>query len=217
MLSPKLYKNSHAYDLFMRVFGFEASVERFLRSCKIPQVDDGRILDNGCGSGTIGIHFLQASKQGTLLSTDLEPNFLDAALKKAKRRGVTEESMAVGIANISDPANLTSLDGHDIKLEPESFQLVCIGAVLGYANDPEKSLRELIRLLKPGGYLLNLEMKETVLGKYVSERYHYQNISTKMMQEIMLDEKCEVTQKSMGINHFPACMTRTALVAKKRR
>lgn len=217
MLSPKLYKNSHAYDLFMRVFGFEASVERFLRTCDIPRIEGEKILDNGCGSGTIGIHFLQAASGATLLSTDLEPNFLDAAIKKAKRRGLPKESMEAGIANISDPTDVTALNGQKIHLEPGTFQLICIGAVLGYSDSPEDSLRTLIKLLRPGGHLLNLEMKETMLGKYVSKRYHYQNISMSKMQDIMLDEQCVVTQKPMHINHFPACMTRTALIARKTR
>jgi len=215
MLSPELYKNSHNYDLFMRVFGFEASVERFLRTCEIPPVSNGKILDNGCGSGTIGIHFLQSAINTTLLSTDLEPNFLDAALIRAKRRGVHEASMTVGIANISSPEQVQSLEQNAIHLEEGTFQLICVGAVLGYADDPEKSLRTLTKLLSPGGYLLNLEMCETLLGKYVCKRYHYENIPIARMMEILRDEGCTVTQKKMSLKHFPACMTRTALVAKK--
>ena len=216
MLSPKLYKNSHAYDLFMRVFGFEASVERFLRKSGIPGVDQGRILDNGCGSGTLGIHFLQASKQSTLLSTDLEPNFLEAATRKAQRRGIAQEQMTVGIANISDPDHVRTESDSTLRLQPETFQLICLGAVLGYAKDPEKSLRCLAGLLTPGGYLLNLEMSETRLGQYVSKRYHYSNISIQRMTEIMSEEGCDVRHLKMGIQHFPACMTRTALIAEKK-
>ncbi len=215
MLSPKLYKNSHAYDLFMRVFGFEASVERFLRSANIPPVENGSILDNGCGSGTIGIHFLQASKQTRLLSTDLEPNFLDAAIKKAKRRGIEEESMSVGVANITAPDQVETLDGQKYALAPETFNLVCIGAVLGYSQDPAESLRTLIRLLAPGGFLFNLEMCETTLGKYVCQRYHYNNISVAEMKSILSDEGCSVSQITMSLRYFPSCVTRTALIAKK--
>lgn len=216
MLSPKLYKNSHAYDLFMRVFGFEASVERFLRATNIPPLVNGNILDNGCGSGTIGIHFLQASEQTTLLSTDLEPNFLDAALKKAKRRGIDGKSMSVGTANITAPDQVQTLDGHQYSLNPESFQLVCIGAVLGYSQDPSESLRTLVRLLAPGGFFFNLEMSETALGKYVCKRYHYDNISIEEMKAILRDEGCSVSQITMNLKYFPSCMTRTALIAQKR-
>lgn len=215
MLSPKLYEDSHKYDLFMRVFGFEASVERFLKRCKIPAIQDGQILDNGCGSGTIGIHFLEASNNSTLLSTDLEPNFLDAAQKKAQRRGIVEGTMQVGIANISNPEQVTTLDQSELKLSPNTFQLICLGAVLGYAENPESSLRTLVHLLQPGGYLLNLEMSETMLGRYVSQRYHYKNISLDEMEEILKGEGCSVEQKTMGWSYFPACMTRTSLIARK--
>ena len=214
MLSPKLYKNGHAYDLFMRVFGFEASVERFLSRLPITVPEGGKILDTGCGSGTLGIHFLQSGNRTSLLSTDLEPNFIDAAKKKASRRGIRADRMNVGIADISRPDLITTIDQQAITLEKESFSLICIGAVLGYAKSPESSLQCLVELLQPGGYLLNLEMCETALGEYVCGRYHYHNISLERMSQI-LREDCEVTSHSMNWQHFPACMTRTAVIAKK--
>ena len=117
---------------------------------------------------------------------------------------------------MKDPDHVQTEPDSTLHLQPESFQLICLGAVLGYAKDPEKSLRCLVRLLTPGGYLLNLEMSETRLGQYVSKRYHYSNISIQRMKDIMSEEGCDVRHLKMGIQYFPACMTRTALIAEKK-
>ena len=114
-----------------------------LKRCKIPAIQDGQILDNGCGSGTIGIHFLEASNNSTLLSTDLEPNFLDAAQKKAQRRGIVEGTMQVGIANISNPEQVTTLDQSELKLSlqyiPTHLPRSCFGICRESRVQPENS------------------------------------------------------------------------------
>ena len=59
MISPKLYRKSRAYDFFMKSFGYSRSIERFLAGLELDLNDDCRILDAGCGTGILGIHFLR--------------------------------------------------------------------------------------------------------------------------------------------------------------
>ena len=215
MLSPSLYRNSRAYDFFIRSLGFQSSIDRFLTGLEVEVPADCRILDAGCGTGLVGLHFLRRIPNSTLLSTDLEPNFLNATLDNARRQGLSLDRMQVGTADISSPHMVGSLDGHLQELEAGSFHLVCIGAVVGYSNDVEESLRELIRLIAPGGFLVNLEMNEQMGGRYVSHRYQYDNIRLDRMKEVIGAEGCEVSEREFGWSHIPAKLTRTAILGRK--
>lgn len=215
MLNPKLYESSRVYDFFMKSLGYESSIDRFLRSLDLKLPANGKILDAGCGTGLLGLHFAERFADSQLVATDLEANFLKATLANAAKRGVGEERVQVGIADISEPFKMKSLQGEIRALEPGSFSLVCVGAVIGYANDTAESLRNLLSLVAPGGMLLNLEMNESPTGRFVSHRYHYHNIPLAQMKQVILNQGFELTAEKFGIKHLPAKLTRTALVATK--
>ncbi|MDA7878392.1 methyltransferase [bacterium] len=245
MVSPRLYKSSQAYDFFLRSMGFENGINRFLQDLEVELPAGIRILDAGCGTGLLGLHFLNRIPSSTLLSTDLQPNFLRATLAKAAKRQLPADRLAVATADISTPqdihlmtkaattehmnsSDLASADPqqssaatHDDEFEPTStlndgiFGLICVGAVVGYANDTEASLRQLSRLLAPGGVLLNLEMSQSLTGRFVSHRYHYRNLSHARICQILEDSDCHVTTQCLRLRHLPAKLTRTAIIAKR--
>lgn len=215
MISPKLYRNSRTYDFFMKSFGYSKSIERFLSGLKLDLPRNARILDAGCGTGILGIHFLERHADASLLATDLEPNFLRATLSNAEQRGIGTDRISVGIADISAPRKVTSLDGKPMNLDDASFDLICIGAVVGYAQDTEASIRELISMLSPGGYFVNVEMNDSLTGRFVSHRYHYLNIPLSRMQDVMRCEGCELTVSKLSLHHLPAKLTRTGFIARK--
>jgi ubiquinone/menaquinone biosynthesis C-methylase UbiE len=214
MLSPKLYASSRVYDFFMKSLGYESSIDRFLHSLDIEVPAGGRILDAGCGTGLMGLHFAERYADSQLVATDLEVNFLQATLANAAKRGITEDRIRVGTGDISDPSKVTSLTGEVQVLEPASFNVVCVGAVIGYASDTAECLRRLLSLVAPGGTLLNLEMNESPTGRFVSNRYHYHNIPLAKMKKVIVEEGFELSVKKFGIKHLPAKLTRTALFAK---
>ena len=72
--------------------GFESGIDRFLQDLEIEVPAGIRILDAGCGTGLLGLHFLNRVPHSTLLSTDLQPNFLRATLIKASKRTQQTES-----------------------------------------------------------------------------------------------------------------------------
>jgi len=215
MISPKLYRSSHLYDFFMKSLGYESSIDRFLQSLTINVPAGGKILDAGCGTGLMGLHFAERFTNSQLVATDLEANFLDATLANARKRGIQEDRITVGVADISDPTKLSLPCGDDQTLHPESFDLVCVGAVIGYAKNTVETLQCLLSLLAPGGTLLNLEMNESPTGRFVSHRYHYQNISLSQMQDVITEQGCQLSVKKLSLSHLPARFTRTALLATK--
>ena len=58
MVSPKLYKNSRTYDFFLKVLGYENGIARFLQRLHVDCEPDCRVLDAGCGTGLLGLYFL---------------------------------------------------------------------------------------------------------------------------------------------------------------
>ncbi len=215
MLSPKLYKSSHVYNFFMKSLGYERGIDRFLRGISLEHSGKFRILDAGCGTGMMGLHLLQRFPDAELVATDLEPNFLKATLANARSRSIDEHRIQVGIANISTPHLITTLANEPITLDNQSFGIICVGAVVGYADDTEIAIRQLVDMLAPGGTLINIEMNESPTGRFVSRRYQYRNISLSRMQDILRDAGCNVTGTSLGLLHLPAKLTRTAIIARK--
>lgn len=214
-VSTKLYKSSRVYDFFMKRIGYERSINRFLATLNIDTHPAGRILDAGCGTGLLGLHFLQRWPQAQLHATDLEPNFLHTTLANAALRGLPADRILTSVSNISSPKQATALDGTSRTLADNSYNLICLGAVVGYAEDTVLSLRQLMQLLAPGGILINLEMSESLTGRFVSWRYQYQNIPLARIEQVIREEGGEMTPTSLGLKYFPACLTRNALVARK--
>ena len=116
-----------------------------------------RILDAGCGNGRYS-HFLlrHADAEALLTAFDLSPGMLE----RARRRP--------GSARISHTvADLTRL-----PYAEASFDAVVCGWVLEHLPDPQPGLRELARVLRPGGKLLLLTTEDTFLGRLCGRLWH---------------------------------------------
>lgn len=150
MLKSRLYRSTNVYNFFMKSLGYERSIDRFLRSVELDFTRPVRILDAGCGTGMLGLHFLERFPGSVLTSTDLEPRFLRTTVANAAQRGLDVERITVGVSDISHPSHLHLPEGGSIELAADSFELICVGAVVGYASSTEASVRELVRLLAPG-------------------------------------------------------------------
>jgi SAM-dependent methyltransferase len=215
MLKSRLYRSTNVYNFFMKSLGYERSIDRFLRSVELELSGPVRILDAGCGTGMLGLHFLERFPGSVLTSTDLEPRFLQTTVANGVKRGLDVRRITVGVSDISHPGRLQLSDGGLVELAAGSFDLICVGAVVGYASSTEASVRELVRLLAPGGTLLNLEMSESPTGKFVSRRYSYSNIALSLMQQVLRESGCSVKLTRLSLVHLPAKFTRVAVIARK--
>jgi SAM-dependent methyltransferase len=105
----------------------------------LPHLRPGmRLLDCGCGPGSITLGLAQAVAPGEVVGVDRGPAELEAARALAAERGVTNVRF--------QEANVYALPFPDA-----SFDATFAHALLQHLRDPLAALREMRRVLKPGG------------------------------------------------------------------
>jgi ubiquinone/menaquinone biosynthesis C-methylase UbiE len=112
-----------------------------LREALGPRPGD-RILEVGPGTGYYTLDVAAwIAPGGTIDIFDLQPAMLDHTMQRASDRGLTNVSATQG-----DAQKLPYADG--------TFDAAYLVAVLGEIPDQDAALRELARVLKPGGRLV---------------------------------------------------------------
>lgn len=107
----------------------------------LPHLRSGmRLLDCGCGPGTITVDLAEVVAPGEVVGIDLEDRQFEIGRAYARERGVSNVRFETG--NI-----------YDLPFPSETFDAVFAHAVLYHLKTPRKALTELHRLLKPGGVI----------------------------------------------------------------
>jgi SAM-dependent methyltransferase len=128
-------------------FGYQPGVQNYLRlhtvercgTVLLPYLRSGMsLLDAGCGPGTITVGLAPIVAPGQLVAVDLDPGEVErAAIALAPHPNATAQ-----VASILD-----------LPFADDSFDAVFSHAVIDYLTDPLAALRELRRVLKPGGVI----------------------------------------------------------------
>jgi ubiquinone/menaquinone biosynthesis C-methylase UbiE len=102
-----------------------------------------RVLDVGCGTGFLATRFAELGHNVT--GIDLAPRMIDQARHKAE-----ETHLAI---------DFRTGDAADLRFADDTFDLVVARHVIWNLPDPERGLREWLRVLRPGGRLALIEGK----------------------------------------------------------
>ncbi len=97
---------------------------------------DAKVLDVGCGPGTITMGLADRVPQGHVTGIDAAPEIIEQAREAGRR-----------------PANLDFATGDVYALDypDDAFDVVHAHQVLQHLGDPVRALREMRRVTKPGG------------------------------------------------------------------
>jgi SAM-dependent methyltransferase len=99
-----------------------------------------RILDIGCGPGTITADLAELVPDGRVTGVDRAPGILEQARATAAARGLTNVDFAVA-------------DVHALEYPDDTFCVVHAHQVLQHVGDPVQALREMVRVTRPGGFI----------------------------------------------------------------
>lgn len=115
----------------------QSYIEEFINMTNIKKTS--KILDVGCGPGEL-LKSLK-NKRCELHGVDISESMIDIAHQNL-------------ISNRKYGVCLSVGDITDLKYEDEYFDIVIAAGVVEYQDDFDKSISELIRVLKPGGVLI---------------------------------------------------------------
>jgi len=103
---------------------------------------DLKVLDVGCGPGTITVDLASRLPQGFVYAIDPSADVIEKARQHAQEKRVTNVRFEVG-----DIHNWQGLDG----VKEGSFDVVHAHQVLQHLQDPLGCMKEMVRLTKKGG------------------------------------------------------------------
>ncbi len=99
-----------------------------------------RVLDFGCGPGTISVGLARAVAPGPMHGVDMEPSQIELSRSVAEAHGI-------------DNATFHVADVADLPFADDYFDVAHCHNVLMYVPDTRAALAEVRRVLKPGGII----------------------------------------------------------------
>ena len=128
----------HGYEEWTRRWMETRTAEREL-AFLTPYLAPGKaVIDCGCGPGSITLGLADAVRPGEVLGIDIEPRQLEVARSAAGRRGTDNVRF--------EQASIYELPAHD-----GAFDIAVAHFVIEHVSDPPRALREMRRVLRPGG------------------------------------------------------------------
>jgi ubiquinone/menaquinone biosynthesis C-methylase UbiE len=101
-----------------------------------------RVLDVACGTGLVTFAAAQAvGAAGIVVGVDISGEMIDAAARRAVERNVSNASFA-------------RMDAEHLELPAAGFDVALCALGLMYVPDPGSAVREMRRMLRPGGRMV---------------------------------------------------------------
>lgn len=108
----------------------------------IPAQAGMRILDAGCGSGSMAREIARAAPKANVVGVDLRDQYIDYARRRAVKASLQNVSFEVG-------------DVRKLPFSNDSFDIVWTKYLLQWVAEPVQAMREFARVLKPGGLAIS--------------------------------------------------------------
>ena len=146
------------YDFLNRMlsFGVDTGWRRKVGK-RVRQDRPGTILDVAAGTGDLAVLLARTNPGATVTGIDLSPEMLAVPRRKAARKKA---------ANI---VALAEGDAENLPFADDSFDVVTVGFGVRNFEHPERGMKEICRVLKPGGkvYVLEFAMpRNRVFGAF---------------------------------------------------
>lgn len=133
------------YDRINTVLSFGVHHAWRAKAIKESKVQKGEhVLDCATGTGDLAIEFKKAvGKDGYVLGTDFCAPMIEPAPEKARKKGLE--------------VDFEVADAMDLPYEDDRFDVASISFGIRNVDEPVTALREMARVVKPGGRVVVLE------------------------------------------------------------
>ncbi|WP_319560101.1 class I SAM-dependent methyltransferase [Marispirochaeta sp.] len=131
-------------------FGRDAAWKRKQVSL-LPEIPDPRILDLACGPGDLSFLFAARYPSARISGIDLNSDMLDRASANLSRMP----------GNIQERVDFSLSDMNELSFKDGEFDIISGGYALRNSPDLGRTLAEIHRMLKPGGYAAFLDFSRS--------------------------------------------------------
>jgi ubiquinone/menaquinone biosynthesis C-methylase UbiE len=146
MIEDIFAKEQKFHDQWAATIDVEGiQVRDYFEACTAPEnryilkqlgdVREKKLLDLGCGAGENSVYFAKLGAE--CIASDYSPGMVEVAVKLAEANGVKVEGMVMNAMALDFPDN--------------TFDIVYVANLLHHLPDPELAIKEMHRVLKPGG------------------------------------------------------------------
>ena len=126
------------FEEHTKVYYEDVFAGSFPEKLYIPKLSDGnKVLDLGCGVGFWVIEILKRNPGIEMYAADLTKNALEITRRRLEQFGLNAE--------------LDQQNAEHLEYESEFFDHINCQGVIHHTPDTEASIREIARVLKPGG------------------------------------------------------------------
>ena len=150
------------YDLTFKLNGYGKSLDQYFAQHPPPVFENARILDAGCGTGTLTLALLRTLRMPVKLTAiDLSPSVMATAMKYVARNNPNQQEVRFAQGNVLA-----------LPFADETFDLIVTCGVLEYVPI-EEGFTELARVISRGGYFLHLPMRPSATTRVLELLFRF--------------------------------------------
>jgi demethylmenaquinone methyltransferase/2-methoxy-6-polyprenyl-1,4-benzoquinol methylase len=191
------------YDLTFKVNGYGRSMDQYFAEHPLPVFPGARVLDAGCGTGTLTLALLRTLRVPVKLAAlDLSASSMATAKKYVNKNNLREQKVHFAQGNILS-----------LPFADESFDLIVTSGVLDYVP-LEEGFIELARVISRGGHLLHLPMRRSPVTKILELLFRFRAHSPDQVAEASAQHFQVVSHYRFPPFHVIA-WSKTAVLAQK--
>lgn len=147
---------------------YDAVIDLVIKKCRPSKTE--KLLDAGCGPGVHTIRFLNRGYKCESI------DFSQTAVAEAKLR--------VKAAGHEGGAEFFAEDLTRLSYSDNAFSLIFCWGVIMHIPEPQKAIRELTRILKPGGWLALSSVNANSFDRFLLQQFAYKLKKPKTLKRL---------------------------------
>jgi demethylmenaquinone methyltransferase / 2-methoxy-6-polyprenyl-1,4-benzoquinol methylase len=192
------------YDLMNSVLSFRRHKAWRKFTMRKMDVQPGTTaIDLCCGTCDWTISLAQASGDGKMVGLDFSQNMLDYGAQKIKQ------------LNLDKQIELIQGNAMSLPFDDNTFDYATIGFALRNVPDLEQVIREMQRVVKPGGLVVSLELSKPTWEPFKSIYYFYFQRVLPFLGKVLVKRYEQYKWLPESLIHFPDHNQLAAIFAKQ--